>query len=376
MKHRGILFSVIFIGFLILLYGHPVWFPQNSVDQGSTTEIRRDPPPTSWNYEPIATEGFAEWIGQNISDFNESYGNPEESFSSGFSFEFHHYELDHEMHLELTTENKVITSIKFLGNQDERLVPFFQGMTMNDLTKLTMVYPNFNIHYEGRSVGFELMEEDMNYRPLIAFDNGSFAILFFSQKKNESTLSNVMYLSKEMLLKLAPYQITEGVIPKFTIEETADWEVINQNKQNLSKHMFQYLRERDELSEFTLDITTQINSEQLLGRFFMEAENLLTTERAQKLQRIQRGELIETFSASSVELEILLDELQTSAELAYLELPIYDPTFTILTWYSTPYLHTRFMHQEVESLGVAFSKENMVVLLEKLENQTEDSDEP
>jgi len=140
--------------------------------------------------------------------------------------------------------------------------------------------------------------------------------------------------------------------------------------------MFQYLRERDELSEFTLDITTQINSEQLLGRFFMEAENLLTTERAQKLQRIQRGELIETFSASSVELEILLDELQTSAELAYLELPIYDPTFTILTWYSTPYLHTRFMHQEVESLGVAFSKENMVVLLEKLENQTEDSDEP
>jgi hypothetical protein len=32
------------------------------------------------------------------------------------------------------------------------------------------------------------------------------------------------------------------------------------------------------------------------------------------------------------------------------------------------------MHQDPESLGIAFSKENVVVLLQKLENKTEDSD--
>ncbi|MGC3051193.1 CAP-associated domain-containing protein [Enterococcus faecalis] len=38
----------------------------------------------------------------------------------------------------------------------------------------------FNFHHEAYDV--ELMEEDMNYRPLDAFDNGSFAVLFFNQR--------------------------------------------------------------------------------------------------------------------------------------------------------------------------------------------------
>lgn len=373
MKHRGILFSVIFIGCIILLYGHPIWFPQ--VSTPATDEVRREPSPTSWNYNPIKADGFAHWIGEELSDFNKVYGNPEETYPSGFSFTIQHYELENHTHLEVTAERNRVTSIKFLGTQDEEITPFHYGMTMNDLTKLTMVYPNFTIDYENHTVGFELMEDDMNYRPLIAFDNGTFAILFFSQKKTESALYSVMYLDKPTLLKLAPYQITEGSVPRFYVEENADWDVINQSKQQQSRHTFQYLRQTDKRPAFLAETDTQIAAEQLLGEFTANSEDFLTTEKEQKLRHIQKGEEVGQFSAGKSELAELLEKYKMKEANLYLELPIYDPTFTILTWYSTPYLHTRFLHQESESLGIAFSKENMVVLLQSVQNKVEDSDD-
>ncbi|EOT29743.1 CAP-associated domain-containing protein [Enterococcus saccharolyticus] len=374
MKHRGILFSVIFIGCIFLLYMYPVWFPQVSSDPSNKNEIRREPPATSWNYEPIATDGFAKWIGQKLADFETVYGNPEEVYSSGFSFVIHRYTIDDQTYVEVNTEDKRITSIKFLGKENDTIAPFRFGMTMNELAKITMIYPNFTLNYEGKTIAFELMEDDMNYRPLIAFDNRTFAILFFSQKKGESSLYSVMYLDKETLLKLAPYQVTDGVSPRFTTEETADWEVINQNKQEQSKYLFQFLRNYDRLPEFILDAKNQMLGEQILGGFFAKTEEFLTTERTQQLKRIQNGTEDGRFTLSRTEMEDVLKEFSTDTANVYLELPVYDPMFTILTWYSTPYLHTRFMHQEPESLGIAFSKENVVVLLQQLENKTEDSD--
>ena len=68
---------------------------------------------------------------------------------------------------------------------------------MQDLTKITTIYTNFTFEYHDTEVGIELMEEDMNYRPLIAFDNDTFAILFFDQTTNG--LFSVVYLDKDSL---------------------------------------------------------------------------------------------------------------------------------------------------------------------------------
>ena len=93
---------------------------------------------------------------------------------------------------------------------------------MTDLTELTMIYPNFTLSQNDRSVSFELMEQDMNYRPLVAFDNGTFAVLFFDQKTSE--LAAVTYLDQTTLLKLSPYQLTEGELPLFQESQTVNQE--------------------------------------------------------------------------------------------------------------------------------------------------------
>lgn len=353
---------------------HPVWFPPVSNELSSNNEIRRDPPATTLNYEPIQTDGFAQWIGQNLSDFEQVYGSSEAVYSSGFSFIIHQYMLDETDYLEVNTENNKITSIKIMGKQNQWIQPFQFGMTMNELAKLTMIYPNFSFSYEGKTVGFELMEDDMNYRPLIAFDNGSFAILFFNQKSNESSLDSIVYLDKGTMLKLNPYLITEGVSPHFVAEDSADWEIINQEKQLHSKQLFQLFRERDQLPNFQLNHEVQMTSEQVLGSFFANPEEHLTTERVQKLHRVQDNIDSDIFSLTKSETDDLSNAFSLDKSRMYIELPVYDPMFSMLSWYSIPYSHSRYMDSEVESLGIAFSKESVVVLLQKIENNTEDSD--
>jgi len=369
-KHRGLWFTILFAGCLFLLYMQPVWFPPVS-SEPNKSEIRREPSPTTWNYEPIKTDGYARWIGRNLSDFDKAYGRAEETYSSGFSFVIHRYAMDEQNYLEVTTEKKRITSIKVLGDQSDKIQPFSFGMTMNDLAQITMIYPNFSINHEGRTISFELMEDDMNYRPLIAFDNGSFAMLLFSPNELDNSLFSVIYLDKETLLKLQPYQITEGVPPHFNAAENADWEVINQSKEKQSKDLFQLFRMRDGLEAFDLTTDVQIESESLLGKFFANPEDYLTTERAQKLHRAQEAFYSDNFALSNGEIEDFLKTLDITDAKLYLELPVYDPTFSILSWYSIPYSHTRYMHPTLEALGIAFSKENVVVLLQNAEKITE-----
>jgi len=368
MKKRGLLFAGLFLLFLILLYMQPVWFPQDSAEDKQDQAINREPPATNLNYEPIQTAGFAEWIGQDLDEFEKKYGEPEESMPSGFSFTIHRYAVDNEL-LEVNTEDEVITSIKYLGEDDEKIEPFNFGMTMDELAKITMIYPNFTIEQDDQTVDLELGEEDMNYRPLIAFDNGSFAILFFDQSQ-ESQLYAIDYLDKETLLQLSPYPVTNNQTPRYEEEADSDWDRINQFKSQQTIELIQLLQEKDEQPMFSIDPNLQNASEDILQFFSQNKEDILTTERLQELQRFEKDEP-GGFTLSDTEIEDLLQELGDPMVSGHLEMPIYDPSFSVLSWYSTPLLHEQMMGSEPSSLAVAFSKENVLVLWKEIEQAEE-----
>ena len=50
-----------------------------------------------------------------------------------------------------------------------------------------------------------------------------------------------------------------------------------------------------------------------------------------------------------------------------------DPTFTFLFLYSDPYYHDRFLVNTSDLLGIAFSKENMLVLMQEEGKESTDS---
>ena len=197
MKRLG-LFWLILLLVIAAFYMEPVLFPPKlEVKENSDQQISNQM--TTWKYQELKATGFSTYIGKPIEQLEKDFGQSYDRLTSGFGFETRYYE-NKASHLtfEVNVQDSMVTTVKVLQTGPADITPFYLGMTMQDLTKLTTIYTNFTFEYHDTEVGIELMEEDMNYRPLIAFDNDTFAILFFDQTTNG--LFSVVYLDKDSLL--------------------------------------------------------------------------------------------------------------------------------------------------------------------------------
>lgn len=371
MKHRGILFCCLFILALVVVYLQPVFFQRVSPSRPLFDNPVKAP--TNLNYEPIKADGLAKAIGEPLSDFEEDFGSPIRTYRTGYDFEVRVYNyLDDQQYLEINTDGESVQAIKVIGQGGASLAPFSIGMTMTDLTELTMIYPNFTLSQNDRSVSFELMEQDMNYRPLVAFDNGTFAILFFDQKTSE--LAAVTYLDQTTLLKLSPYQLTEGELPLFQESQTVNQETAALEKETLAFVIIQKMRDQKELESFGMALDTHSEAKDLLQEITENLSDHLTSQRIHAYQKALTAERTSTFTLTQEEWQDILKEKEISTVSSIFEAPVYDPTFTILSWYSDPSVYNVLSNQTPEKIGIAFSKANMVVLIQEDENEhTEDS---
>lgn len=370
MKRRGLLFCGLFVLALIIVYLQPV-FMQNASDSRMTIE---NPiiAPTTMNYEPIAAQGLAEMIGEPVSDFEEVYGLPIQTYRSGYEFEIRVYnQLDDQQYVEINTDGESVQAIKVIGAGGSSLAPFTMGMTLTDLTELTMIYPNFTLTQNDRAISFELMEEDMNYRPLVAFDNGTFAVLFFDQETAQ--LQAVTYLDQTTLLKLAPYPLTEGQRPLFQVSQTIDQAQANLEKETLAFVIIDKIRQQIGLESFSQDTQTHQEAAGLLFDLTNNLSDYLTSQRIHSYQRALSSEKTSNFVLTNDEWRELLADKELEASASIFEAPVYDPTFTILSWFSNPRFAERLTYEQSEKIGIAFSEANMVVLVQEDVEGTEDS---
>lgn len=370
MKRRGLLFCGLFVLALIIVYLQPV-FMQNASDSRMTIEnpIKA---PTTMNYEPIVAQGLAEMIGEPVSDFEEVYGLPIQTYRSGYEFEIRVYnQLDDQQYVEINTDGESVQAIKVIGAGGSSLAPFTMGMTLTDLTELTMIYPNFTLTQNDRAISFELMEEDMNYRPLVAFDNGTFAVLFFDQETTQ--LQAVTYLDQTTLLKLAPYPLTEGQRPLFQVSQTIDQAQANLEKETLAFVIIDKIRQQIGLETFSQDTQTHQEAAGLLFDLTNNLSDYLTSQRIHSYQRALSSEKTSNFVLTNDEWRELLADKELEASASIFEAPVYDPTFTILSWFSNPRFAERLTYEQSEKIGIAFSEANMVVLVQEDVEGTEDS---
>lgn len=372
MNRRGLLFMFVLLLCFIGVYLQPV-ISYKASPQPVQPTAHKEPPSTTLNTQKIATEGLAVWIGQSITQFEQFFGEATSVTESGFGFQNRTYQTPEMSYLEIVTTKQKINSIKVLRVGELDITPFHFRMNLQDVTKFTTISPNVTLTFQGASYSLELMEDDMNYRPLVAFENDSYAILFFDHRQPSSGLYSVMYLDAETLIKLSPYLITEGADLHYVAQKDADWEQINRQNMAKSLNTMQRLRKDLGFERYQTDFETQKASEEMLTLFLENPEEILSTERLQSLQRVARHEEHQTWVLSNKEAKNILDTIDSSATIHF-EMPVYDPIFTILSWYNNPYLVTHLYFEELESIGVAFSKENVLVLFQEVKNTTESSD--
>lgn len=369
MKRRLIFLLLLFIAILVV-YLQPVFFPRQAPAYDNQTN--KDVSQTSLKYEPIKVSGYASLIGKNSSELTNILGKPLVSYDSGFGYRVNTYKTENKTsYIAANIRNGKVAAVKVAGNDDKHTTPFKSGMTMNDLTKVTMLYPNFSLDYNGEKIQFELMEEDMNYRPLVAFTNDTFAILFFNQKKSQ--LMGITYLDKQMLLELAPYTSIDGQLPKVHKTQLTDWDEVNRLKETSAFELLNVLRQLESRSIYTTNFTLQGRADDINADFLKKPRKYLNEERFKQFERMKDVTNPQPFLIVSDEFDQMLKKMKIPAVAGFYYRPMMDTMFQIMSFYSDPYLHTRFLSEGQQKVGVGIAEDNMVILLEDTE-ETEDSE--
>lgn len=364
----------IFITVLLLGYLQPAVFPMEkpAVKQATNERVTAH---KALPYEKIKTAGYAQYVGETSAKFIDTFGEPINKQSTNLGDELWIYGQHESDYVEVTIRNNVVAAIKAF-NDSKKIQPFMIGMTLSDVSEQMTIFSNFTFSYNDETFSVELMEEDMNFRPLIAFDNQTFAILFFDHVTGK--LAAVTYLNKEMLLTLMPYQLVDG--EALPIIQTSMQPTVDAIKSTQAVYVMNLLRKRESLPVYTETVTSQKNAQGLFSVLEKNRDNVLSRERMETwANSTEQATADHSFTLSNDEFQKLLKIGQLNKKVTsgmYTE-PVYDPTFTLLSWYSDSSYNTHFGEDSEEEIGIAFSKESMLVLLQEPNteiSQTEDSD--
>ncbi|MCB5955218.1 CAP-associated domain-containing protein [Enterococcus sp. CWB-B31] len=372
---RVLAFLAVLSTVLIIGYLEPVFFPPEKVEIDISNNGGQVVSHTALPHEELEASGYALYIGKKISTFTQEFGEPLTRYSTGLGYDLLIFGEEDSEYMEVSVNNDIIQSVKVFNTTD-RTAPFNFEMTLSDISELTTIFSNFSIDYEAEEYSIELTEEDMNYRPLIAFDNQSFAVLFFTHGKE--SISGITYVSKEYLLTVMPYQLTTGQALPITIEETEA--EIAAEKQKTIIRMINLLRINDGLEPYAINSETMKNAVELYRFYEENASEFLSVERLESLSQVKNeslGEIASAFIFSNTEFEKMADKsnLPLRKPDGIYMTPVYDPSFAALFWFSDGAYYARFSQENAQNIGVAFSKEDVLVLLENTQNNTEETED-
>lgn len=368
---RVIGFLSILLVVLIGYYLQPILFPPTQktvkIQQNQVTKHK------ALKHQTIKTEGYAQYISQPVETFEQQYGQPIKIEESGFFFQTRQYAIDQGI-LEVNVEEGKISGIKLMA-KNATVSPFHFGMTSNQLADQLNLSADFALTYDEEPVEIELSENDMRYRPLVAFDNGSFALLFFNAKSEK--LIGLVYLNIENLLRLMPYQINSGnPLANRVQESNLDWNVLNQQKQTRLIEEINRYRSLWKQAPLTTPEKTMADSKKMLKSFLSAPEKVLSQERQEEWQTDQEAHLSNrSFELTAGELEELSELDPIDYQHGMLYSPMIDPLFSLLNWLSRDHLNDLFddSNAKENGLGVAIDQESVLVLLQETE-KTKDSE--
>ncbi len=371
-------FLCVFFIILIAAYLQPVYFPHpdGKVSQVKNSETKKVSP-VALNYSEVTSSGFATFIGKSKEELIASFGEPEKKEPSGLGYTWWiYYKKGTAGYFQVSIQQDIVLSIFSLG-KDDQTAPFKTNMNLVEVTDLADIQSIFSFDYENRTYAFELTEEDMNYRPLIAFDNGTFAILHFSQKNGK--LLAIRYLDKKSLLQLMPYQLNEGEVSAISFSGKEDWETIDQSNQGQFLTILNYIREMEKLPKYDLSQSLSETAQIDLQKFIQNPEDTLTSKirGAEWLDRQEKLSFAQPFIFSSDEMKKLVSDEQLDPAKIHgiFQTPSLDVPWLLGNWYGDQVIQPQLSKKTDRTAGIGFSKDKLLFLLSKDDEKSAESTE-
>lgn len=253
--------------------------------------------------EQLPISGLGSYIGQKVEVFTEEFGEPNRKDPTSYDEEQWIFGEDETDYIQLGVKNGVITNLFALGS-DLNVAPFKIGMSITEVFQIASFYPTYSVESQDKQVTLELTESDLNYRPLIAFDNQTFAVLMMDRSTNNITA--VRYLDSASLLQLGVYDNGSVASKDSAIEiDEANQQAISEANKNQVYEILNILRQRYELATLSQSDTLS----ELAQNIFIDHEVQLSrqTEESNSAEKTSSSES-ETSDSDSIETFILEDE--------------------------------------------------------------------
>lgn len=203
-----------------------VWFPKANPKVAISKSNNYLALDSETPHSEIDASGMATYIGKSLKEVQMKFGATQYISVASTGEKVLTYADKHAgtHYFQVYLKNDRVSSIFVLGKKDP-IAPFKIGMKLSDVGDFSTINPDFSFRLDQQEYQFELTEEEMNYTPLIAFTNQSFALLYFGHSKGE--LQAIRYVDKQSLLGIMPYELTSGEAQMQTVPPKVQTEVID-----------------------------------------------------------------------------------------------------------------------------------------------------
>ncbi|MGX7023631.1 CAP-associated domain-containing protein [Vagococcus hydrophili] len=367
-----LVFSVVYIKPVISSYKNPK--PKNDLSIEKVKMTHKSVP-----YYELNTTGMANQIGKTKEEFLKEFPNPKKRWESYDQTEWLVYGDSVNDYYQVEIKNHVVVSAFVLGS-DVDSSPFTMNMNLVDLAEITTIFSNFNFEYGDQKYEVELTEDDMNYRPLVAFNNGTFAILHMNQLTGK--LLGIRYLDKQTLLSIMPYQMEQENHVKLTKQkDTTDFKKVDEANREQLVTLLNLFREKDEKKGYHVDVDLQNKANKGLEILSEKPESIITDQDHladwKKMSEKQSEAILLLSDEEMLKLGKEV-ELKSKKDHGVFYGPVNDVPFMVTNWYGSRFYHEEIDHKKDTTVGITFTKEKSLIFFgEEEKKQTiESSDKP
>ncbi|WP_159434202.1 CAP domain-containing protein [Domibacillus mangrovi] len=241
-------FKILIIFLIIMLAG----IYTDKSKNGRKEETTPGPPPVnSGQVEPakemetekIPESGAGSFIGESTEKLLTAYGPPVRKEPSAYGYDWWVYHTGNAYFLAGVENNRIVT-IYATGNMDTE--PFILGISSKEIFRSRYPETEIVVNANNSYYRFELSEEDLNLRPIVPIGN-YYAQLYIDQFSG--TLSAVRFLTKDVLLKMKPYELVyQGELPEVSSPGRSAWVHIERGNEQQIYEITNMMRSRYGLS--------------------------------------------------------------------------------------------------------------------------------
>ena len=336
--------------------------------------------------EQLPISGLGSYIGQKVEIFIQEFGEPSRKDPTSYDEEQWIFGEDETDYIQVGVKNGVITNLFALGS-DLNVAPFKIGMSITEVFQIASFYPTYTVESQDEQVTLELTERDLNYRPLIAFNNQTFAVLMMDRSTNNITA--VRYLDAASLLQLGVYDNGSIVSKDSAIKiDEAKQQAISEANKNQVYEIVNILRQRyelptlsqsDALSEVAQNIfvdyeaqlsrqTEESNSAESTSSSESETRDsasidtfILEDEHVPNQDKIDQE--IQSLTSDQIELTLQETDLKLNEVRVLYSNQKTDITWLVTNWFTLETERNFLMDEKMVEIGIAYRNEDILLIL-------------